>query len=193
MLRKHGVVGKFVEFYGEGLSQMSLADRATIANMAPEYGATMGFFPIDDETIRYMKLTGRDEKLCDLVEKYSRKRRASFSPKTLRHLTSASTLELDMGTGCAVDCRPEAPARPYRTQECKSGDYRKAMADVFKDAPDKKVDVSLNGKTEQLGNGSLVIAAITSCTNTSNPSVLVAAGLVAEKAAKAGLQGSRNC
>ena len=186
MLRKHGVVGKFVEFYGEGLSTMSLADRATIANMAPEYGATMGFFPIDDETIRYMKLTGRDDKLVDLVEKYA-KAQGLFLTKDAQTPDFSSTLELDMGKVVPSIAGPKRPQDRIELKNAKA-DYRKAMADVFKDAPDKKVDVSLNGKTEQLGNGSLVIAAITSCTNTSNPSVLIAAGLVAEKAAKAGLK-----
>ncbi|HNN01009.1 MAG TPA: aconitate hydratase AcnA, partial [Turneriella sp.] len=186
MLRKHGVVGKFVEFYGEGLASMSLADRATIANMAPEYGATMGFFPIDDETIRYMKLTGRDEKLCDLVEKYA-KAQGLFLTKEAPTPDFSSTLELDMGKVVPSIAGPKRPQDRIELKNAKA-DYRKAMADVFKDAPDKTVDVSLNGKTEKLGNGSLVIAAITSCTNTSNPSVLVAAGLVAQKAEKAGLR-----
>ncbi|MBN8219681.1 MAG: aconitate hydratase AcnA [Spirochaetes bacterium] len=186
MLRKHGVVGKFVEFYGEGLSQMSLADRATIANMAPEYGATMGFFPIDDETIRYMKLTGRDDKLVDLVEKYS-KAQGLFLTKDAATPDFSSTLELDMGKVVPSIAGPKRPQDRIELKNAKA-EYHKAMAEVFKDAPDKAVDVSLNGKSEKLGNGSLVIAAITSCTNTSNPSVLVAAGLVAEKAAKAGLK-----
>jgi len=186
MLRKHGVVGKFVEFYGEGLSHMSLADRATIANMAPEYGATMGFFPIDDETIRYMKLTGRDDKLTDLVEKYA-KAQNLFLTKDAPTPEFSSTLELDMSQVVPSIAGPKRPQDRIELKNAKTA-YRTAMADVFKDAPDKKVDVSLNGKTEQLSNGSLVIAAITSCTNTSNPSVLIAAGLVAEKAAKAGLK-----
>jgi aconitate hydratase len=185
MLRKHGVVGKFVEFYGEGLQNMTLADRATIANMAPEYGATMGFFPIDDETLRYMKLTGRDDKLVDLVEKYA-KAQNLFLTKDAPTPDFSSTLELDMGKVVPSIAGPKRPQDRIELKNAKA-DYHKAMADVFKDAPDKKVDVTLNGKSEKLGNGSLVIAAITSCTNTSNPSVLIAAGLVAEKAAKAGL------
>ena len=193
MLRKHGVVGKFVEFYGEGLSQMSLADRATIANMAPEYGATMGFFPIDDETIRYMKLTGRDDKLTDLVEKYA-KAQNLFLTKDAPTPDFSSTLELDMSKVVPSIAGPKRPQDRIELKNAKAA-YRTAMADVFKDAPDKKVDLSTSleagskfppGTT--IGNGSLVIAAITSCTNTSNPSVLVAAGLVAEKAAQAGLK-----
>ncbi|HNL11010.1 MAG TPA: aconitate hydratase AcnA, partial [Turneriella sp.] len=150
------------------------------------YGATMGFFPIDDETIRYMKLTGRDEKLCDLVEKYA-KAQGLFLTKEAPTPDFSSTLELDMGKVVPSIAGPKRPQDRIELKNAKA-DYRKAMADVFKDAPDKTVDVSLNGKTEKLGNGSLVIAAITSCTNTSNPSVLVAAGLVAQKAEKAGLR-----
>ncbi len=193
MLRKHGVVGKFVEFYGEGLSSMSLADRATIANMAPEYGATMGFFPIDDETIHYMKLTGRDEKLCDLVEKYA-KAQGLFLTKEAPTPDFSSTLELDMGKVVPSIAGPKRPQDRIELKNAKAA-YRSAMAEVFKDAPDKTVDLSTvleagskypPGTT--IGNGSIVIAAITSCTNTSNPSVLVAAGLVAQKAEKAGLK-----
>jgi aconitate hydratase len=154
--------------------------------MAPEYGATMGFFPIDDETIRYMKLTGRDDKLTDLVEKYA-KAQNLFLTKDAPTPEFSSTLELDMSQVVPSIAGPKRPQDRIELKNAKAA-YRTAMADVFKDAPDKKVDVSLNGKTEQLSNGSLVIAAITSCTNTSNPSVLIAAGLVAEKAAKAGLK-----
>jgi len=186
MLRKHGVVGKFVEFYGEGLSNLSLADRATIANMAPEYGATMGFFPIDEETIRYLKLTGRDEKLCDLVEKYA-KAQGLFRTADAPTPEFSSTLELDLANVVPSIAGPKRPQDRIELKKAKAA-YRTAMAEVFKDTPDKSVEVSLNGKTEKLGNGSIVIAAITSCTNTSNPSVLVAAGLLAEKAAKAGLK-----
>ncbi|MBS0618074.1 MAG: aconitate hydratase AcnA [Spirochaetes bacterium] len=186
MLRKHGVVGKFVEYFGEGLQHLTLADRATIGNMSPEYGATVGFFPIDDETLHYMRLTGRDEKLVDLVEKYA-KAQGLFRSADAPVPEFSSTIELDISTVVPSIAGPKRPQDRIELKNAKVA-YRKAMADVFKDAPDKKVDVSLRGKSETVGNGSLVIAAITSCTNTSNPSVLVAAGLVAEKAAKAGLK-----
>ncbi|MCS6972153.1 MAG: aconitate hydratase AcnA, partial [Leptospiraceae bacterium] len=186
MLRKHGVVGKFVEFFGEGVRRLPLADRATIANMAPEYGATMGFFPIDDETIRYLRLTGRDEKLCDLVEKYAKAQGLFVTPDTPTPEFS-SVLELDLGTVVPSIAGPKRPQDRIELKNAKSA-YRTAMAEVFRDAPDKKVEVALNGHKELVGNGSVVIAAITSCTNTSNPSVLVAAGLLAKKAEQAGLR-----
>jgi aconitate hydratase len=186
MLRKHGVVGKFVEFYGPGLAGMSLANRATIANMAPEYGATMGFFPVDEETLRYMKLTGRDDKLVDLVEKYT-KAQGLFNSPSAPEPEYSSTLELDMSKVVPSISGPKRPQDRIAVSESKA-EYRKAMADVFKDDPEKKVDVTIRGNKAKVGNGSIVIAAITSCTNTSNPSVLVAAGIVAEKAAKAGLK-----
>jgi len=186
MLRKHGVVGKFVEYFGEGLQHLTLADRATLGNMSPEYGATVGFFPIDDETLHYMRLTGRDEKLVDLVEKYT-KAQGLFHTNDAPVPEFSSTLELDISTVVPSIAGPKRPQDRIELKNAKTA-YRKAMTDVFKDAPDKKVDVSLHGRNESIGNGSLVIAAITSCTNTSNPSVLVAAGLVAEKAVKAGLK-----
>jgi aconitate hydratase len=152
MLRKHGVVGKFVEFYGEGLSQMSLADRATIANMAPEYGATMGFFPIDDETIRYMKLTGRDDKLTDLVEKYAK-------AQNLFLTKDAPTPEFSARRSNST-CRKVVPSiagpkRPQDRIELKNAKaaYRTAMADVFKDAPDKKVDLSTSLEAGKISAG----------------------------------------
>lgn len=186
MLRKHGVVGKFVEFFGPGLPGMSLANRATVANMAPEYGATMGFFPVDDETIRYMRLTGRDDTLIDLVEKYHKAQGLFNSPDAATPEFS-STLELDMGKVTPSISGPKRPQDRIAVKEAKA-EFRKAMADVFKDDPEKGVDVSVKGQKVKLSNGSIVIAAITSCTNTSNPSVLVAAGIVAEKAGKAGLK-----
>ncbi|MBV6494789.1 MAG: Aconitate hydratase A [Turneriella sp.] len=186
MLRKHGVVGKFVEFFGEGLKHLTLADRATIGNMSPEYGATMGFFPVDDETLRYMRLTGRDEKQVDLVEKYT-KAQGLFRGEGDAIPDYSSVVSLDLATVVPSIAGPKRPQDRIELKNAKTA-YRKVMADVFKDDPEKKVEVSLHGKKETIGNGSLVIAAITSCTNTSNPSVLVAAGLLAEKAAKAGLK-----
>ena len=177
MLRKHGVVDKFVEFFGDGLANMSLADRATIANMAPEYGATMGFFPVDEQTLAYLRLTGRDENHIDLVERYCKEQglwRQNSSPPRF-----TETLELDMST---VKSSVAGPRRPQDRMDL--GDVKKtfrgAMTDFFK----KPMNVS-DGK---LRHGDVVIAAITSCTNTSNPSVMVAAGLLAKKAVEAGLR-----
>jgi len=176
MLRKKGVVNKFVEFYGDGLEHMSLADRATIANMAPEYGATCGFFPIDDETIRYLRFTGRDEARCKLVEAYA-KEQGMWREKGHEPVFT-DTLSLDLS-----DVEPSI-AGPKRPQD------RVLLKDA---APDfAKIEVSgkkipVEGADYALEDGHVTIAAITSCTNTSNPSVMVAAGLVAKKANELGL------
>ena len=176
MLRKKGVVNKFVEFYGEGLESMSLADRATIANMAPEYGATCGFFPIDEETIRYLRFTGRDEARVKLVEAYAKEQ--GFWREKGHEPVFTDTLHLDLS-----DVEPSI-AGPKRPQD------RILLKDA---APDfSKLEVSGNkvkveGMEHELSDGDVVIAAITSCTNTSNPSVMVAAGLVAKKANELGL------
>ena len=220
MLRKKGVVGKFVEFYGSGLQSLTLADRATIGNMAPEYGATMGFFPVDAETLKYLEFTGRSQEHIDLVEAYLREQ-GIFHESNSPEAVYSAVLELDLSTvepSLAGPKRPQdrvslASARPsFRNAlvemlESKgtqvdrlelvqwlgeggsnsvavpSGGHSPGSAEVF-----KKVTVNSNGTEFQIGHGSVTIAAITSCTNTSNPSVMVAAGLLAKKAVDRGLR-----
>ena len=187
MLRKHGVVGKFVEFYGDGLDSLPLADRATIANMAPEYGATCGFFPIDTVTLEYMRLSGRSEEQVALVEAYTKAQGMWRNPGDEPVFTS--TLELDMGT---VEASLAGPKRPQ--DRVALSDVPKAFAasnelEVNTAKKDHRpIDYVLNGHQYQLPDGAVVIAAITSCTNTSNPSVLMAAGLLAKKAVELGLK-----
>jgi aconitate hydratase len=187
MLRKKGVVEKFVEFYGSGLSSLSLADRATIGNMGPEYGATVGYFPIDDETLRYMNLTGRDPQLIKLVESYAKEQgmfRTDQSPDPL----FSDTLELDLATVVPSISGPRRPQDRVPLTESKKA-FADALPSLMKTKdPAKKVPVQLNGDRFDLKHGSVVIAAITSCTNTSNPSVLIGAGLLAKKAGEKGLQ-----
>ena len=186
MLRKKGVVEKFVEFYGSGLSSLSLADRATIGNMAPEYGATIGYFPIDDETLRYLQLTGRDPELIKLVETYAKEQgmfRTDASPDPM----FTDTLELDLGSVVPSLAGPRRPQDRVPLTESKQA-FREALPSLMKSGDAAKtVNVQLNGDKFQLGHGSVVISAITSCTNTSNPSVLIGAGLLARKAAEKGL------
>jgi aconitate hydratase len=186
MLRKKGVVEKFVEFYGSGLSTLSLADRATIGNMAPEYGATIGYFPIDDETLRYLQLTGRDAELIKLVETYAKEQgmfRMDASPDPM----FTYTLELDLGSVVPSLAGPRRPQDRVPLAESKKA-FREALPSLMKSRDvAKTVAVQLNGDKFQLGHGSVVISAITSCTNTSNPSVLIGAGLLARKAAEKGL------
>lgn len=187
MLRKHGVVGKFVEFYGDGLDTLPLADRATIANMAPEYGATCGFFPIDGVTLEYMRLSGRSEEQVELVESYAKAQEMWRNTGDAPIFTSS--LELDMAD---VEASLAGPKRPQ--DRVALGDVPKAFAasnelelnSSHKDS--QPVDYVLNGHQYQLPDGAVVIAAITSCTNTSNPSVLMAAGLLAKKAVTLGLK-----
>ena len=181
MLREVGVVGRFVEFYGEGVAHLTLADRATIANMAPEYGATCGFFGIDDKTLEYMRLTGRDEDTIALVEAYSKAQGMWFTPENEPIFTK--TLELDVGSvvpSLAGPKRPQDRVALPMVDELFNGDLKK----VYKK---KACRVDVDGKDHDIGDGDVVIAAITSCTNTSNPDVLIAAGLVAEKAVAKGL------
>ncbi len=182
MLREKGVVSKFVEFYGEGLDHLPLADRATIANMAPEYGATCGFFPIDGETLRYMRTTGRDEDRIALVEAYARAngmwRGADYAP------IYTDTLSLDMGTIVPAISGPKRPQDYVALTNAKAA-FAKEMADTFKRPMGKQVVVE--GEDYTLDSGKVVIASITSCTNTSNPYVMIGAGLVARKAAALGL------
>ena len=185
MLRKKGVVGKFVEFYGDGLDNLPLANRATIANMAPEYGATCGIFPIDAETINYLKLTSRDPQRIALVEAYA-KAQGMWRDKNYKEPIFTDTLELDMGS---VEPCLAGPKRPQDKVLLSAAN--KSFADALPELDkDKK---SAAGKRVKVGNydmghGDVVIAAITSCTNTSNPSVMMAAGLVARKAAAKGLK-----
>ncbi|MGP3698679.1 aconitate hydratase AcnA [Rhodobacter sp. NSM] len=182
MLRKKGVVGKFVEFYGEGLDRLPLADRATIANMAPEYGATCGFFPIDGETLRYLRQTGRDEARIALVEAYAKAngmwRDADYEP------IYTDTLHLDMGEIVPAVSGPKRPQDYLPLTEAKAG-FAKEMEATFKRPLGKEVAVA--GQDWTMSSGKVVIASITSCTNTSNPSVLIGAGLVARKARALGL------
>ncbi|HBR3474640.1 TPA: aconitate hydratase AcnA, partial [Klebsiella pneumoniae] len=187
MLRQHGVVGKFVEFYGDGLDTLPLADRATIANMAPEYGATCGFFPIDDVTLSYMRLSGRSEEQVALVEAYAKAQGMWRQPGDEPVFTS--TLALDMSS---VEASLAGPKRPQ--DRVALGDVPKAFAASgelevnHRQRQRQPVDYTLNGHHYSLPDGAVAIAAITSCTNTSNPSVLMAAGLLAKKAVERGLQ-----
>ncbi|HEU4345925.1 MAG TPA: aconitate hydratase AcnA [Candidatus Binatia bacterium] len=187
MLRKKGVVEKFVEFYGPGLSSLSTADRATIGNMSPEYGATIGFFPVDDETLRYLQLTGRDSELIKLVEAYC-KEQGIFRTDASADPVFTDTLELDLA---AVEPSLAGPRRPQDRvplAKAKSA-FKEALPTLLRSGtPEKTVSVQLNGDRATLGHGAVVISAITSCTNTSNPSVMIGAGLLARKAAEKGLK-----
>jgi aconitate hydratase len=181
MLRKKGVVGKFVEFYGAGLSQLSVADRATIANMAPEYGATIGFFPVDDGTLAYLRTSNRDPHLIDVIEAYS-KAQTLFRTDDTRDPLFSDTLELDLSTVVPSMAGPRRPQDRLTLPE-----VRKNFKDAFKDAPSKKSALEIHGEPAEITSGAVVIAAITSCTNTSNPSVMMGAGLLAQKAVARGL------
>ncbi|MEL7175487.1 MAG: aconitate hydratase AcnA [Pseudomonadota bacterium] len=182
MLREKGVVGKFVEFYGAGLDSLPLADRATIANMAPEYGATCGFFPIDGETLRYLRNTGRDEDRIALVEAYAKEnglwRGVDYAP------IYTDTLRLDMGTIVPAISGPKRPQDYVALTDAKSA-FAREMAETFKRPMGK--EVAVKGEDYTMQSGKVVIASITSCTNTSNPYVMIGAGLVARKAAELGL------
>ena len=182
MLRKHGVVNKFVEFYGEGLDNLPLADRATIGNMAPEYGATCGFFPIDAETLRYLRTTGRDESRIALVEAYAKAQGMWRGPDYNPVYTS--TLELDMSTVVPAISGPKRP-QDHTPLDVAAPNFAKVVSEYRKGEPMKQAAV--DGETYQIGDGSVVIASITSCTNTSNPYVMIGAGLVARKARELGL------
>ncbi len=182
MLRAHGVVGKFVEFYGGGLDRLPLADRATIANMAPEYGATCGFFPIDDETLRYMRVSGRDEDRIALVKVYAKEngfwRGDDYAP------IYTTTLSLDMGTIVPAISGPKRPQDYVALTDAKTA-FRQEMETTFNRPMDLQAPVA--GEDYTMNSGKVVIASITSCTNTSNPYVMIGAGLVAKKAAALGL------
>src|SRR5580658_242550 len=182
ILRKKGVVGKFVEFYGTGLSSLSVPDRATIANMAPEYGATMGFFPVDSETLAYLQFTGRTHEQIALVEAYCKEQflfRTDSTPEPLFN----DKLELDLSTVESTVAGPKRPQDRVPLRNAKS-----SFTKVVEGAPAKHVQVRNNGDSFDLSSGAVVIAAITSCTNTSNPSLMLGAGLLAKKAVERGLQ-----
>ena len=185
MLRKHGVVGKFVEFYGDGLADLPLADRATIANMAPEYGATCGFFPVDDVTLAYMRLTGRNEDEIALVDLYSKEQ------GLWRHQGDepifTSSLELDMSTVESSLAGPKRPQDRVELSQVPSAFRGAVELEVNKKVRNAHPTVNYKNQSFELTDGAVVIAAITSCTNTSNPSVLMAAGLLAQKAIEKGL------
>lgn len=208
MLRRHGVVGKFVEFHGTGLDDMPVANRATIANMAPEYGATVGFFPVDEQTIRYLRLTGRDDKLINAIETYYRQQ-GMWRDDSIE-ITYSATLELDMSTVTPSLAGPRRPQDRIALSAMKT-QWGNDLVEIFEKrgspnagrienwvaeggataepTPEQEsgADVNVDVDEEGVGHGDVVIAAITSCTNTSNPDVMVAAGLVARKARQLGL------
>ncbi len=215
MLRKKGVVGKFVEFYGPGVATLPLADRATIGNMAPEYGATVGIFPVDDETLRYLEFTGRPKEQVELVRAYM-KEQGLFHSAGAPEPVFSDTLELDLGTvepslagprrpqdrvplrevkkqfldSLPTLMKPGTPVGPPSTQNARRWEEEGGNVAVVEEAPPARqshVNLTLEGVEHKLRHGSVVIAAITSCTNTSNPSVMIAAGLVAKKAVERGL------
>jgi aconitate hydratase len=182
MLRKKGVVGKFVEFCGTGLSSLSVPDRATIANMAPEYGATMGFFPVDEETLAYLQFTARSAEQIALVEAYC-KEQMLFRTDDMADPIFSDKLELDLSTVEPTVAGPKRPQDRVSLRNAKS-----SFTKVVEGTPDKHVAVKNNGDSFDLSSGAVVIAAITSCTNTSNPSLMLGAGLLAKKAVERGLQ-----
>jgi aconitate hydratase len=186
MLRKKGVVGKFVEFYGPGLAQLALEDMATIANMAPEYGATCGFFPVSAETVSYLKSTARPSTQVALVEKYARAQDMFWSPRSPEPQFT-STLELDLSTVVPSMAGPKRPQDRVTLKDA-AEDFARVMSDEFKKADQLSSRFKVDAANFDLGHGDVVIAAITSCTNTSNPSVMIGAGLLARNAAKKGLR-----
>jgi aconitate hydratase len=194
MLRAHGVVGKFVEYFGPGVGRLSLPDRATLANMSPEYGATMGFFPVDDETLRYLRLSGRGQDLVDLVERYT-KAQGLFRSDDAPDPEYTDTLELDMNTVEPSLAGPKRPQDRVPLTQMKASFNRALTAPASKTGiglpkaeRGRSATISENGTSYALRHGAVVIAAITSCTNTSNPSVMLGAGLLAKKAVERGLK-----
>ncbi|HYN57133.1 MAG TPA: aconitate hydratase AcnA [Motilibacterales bacterium] len=183
ILRKHGVVGKFVEFFGQAVAGVPLANRATIGNMSPEYGSTAAIFPIDDETLRYLRLTGRSEEQVALVEAYSKEQGLWHDPSVEARYTSV--IELDLGTIVPSLAGPKRPQDRVALTDAKSG-FRTALGSYTSD-PGMTTTLSMQEQEVTIGHGAVVIAAITSCTNTSNPSVMVAAGLLARNAVERGL------
>lgn len=184
MLREKGVVGKFVEFYGKGIKNLSLADRATLSNMAPEYGATMGFFPIDEETLNYLRLTGREENQINIIETYAKKQGLWCDGD--EDLVFTDSLQLDLGTVRPSISGPKRPQDNIYLTDAKET-FNKALQETFQ-VKDEKAEVAVEGEDFTISHGHVSIAAITSCTNTSNPSVMLAAGLVAKKANAKGLK-----
>jgi len=186
MLRKHGVVGKFVEFYGPGVTALPMANRTTIGNMSPEYGSTCAIFPIDEETIRYLSLTGRSAEQLALVEEYAKRIGIWHNPdKAPRY---SETLELDLATIVPSIAGPKRPQDRIQLSNSKIS-FEKILPTYFTDKTAKSaVDIMLDGKATSVSNGSVVIASITSCTNTSNPSVMIGAALLAKKAVEKGLR-----
>ena len=185
MLRERGVVGKFVEFYGEGMENLALPDRATIANMAPEYGATMGFFPVDNETLAYLRFSGREDTHVDVVERVL-KEQGLFHTASDPEPRFTDTLQLNLGDVVPSIAGPKRPQDRIPLSESKRSWHH--VLQGFEESADKKVAVTRGDETFNLQNGAVVIAAITSCTNTSNPAVMLAAGLVAKKAVEKGLR-----
>ena len=193
-LRRHGVVDKFVEFFGPGLQGLSLPDRATLANMAPEYGATVGFFPVDDETLRYLRLSGRTEEAIDLVERYCREQQLYRTASTPDPEYS-EVVDLPLDSIESSLAGPKRPQDRVPLSQLQSTFQRTLTAPVSEggfavspEASSRRVSVGTNGAAVEIGHGAVVIAAITSCTNTSNPSVLVTAGLLARNALRRGLR-----
>ena len=185
MLRKHGVVGKFVEFYGPGVSALPMANRTTIGNMSPEYGSTCAIFPIDEETIRYLSLTGRSDDQLALVEEYAKRVGLWHDPAHTPRFSE--NLELELSTIVPSIAGPKRPQDRISLSEAKSS-YEKVSPTYFSDKTSKSsIPVSVNGRATSVQNGAVVIASITSCTNTSNPSVMIGAALLAKKAVEKGL------
>jgi aconitate hydratase len=188
MLRKHGVVGKFVEFFGDGLDHLTLADRATLANMAPEYGATCGIFPVDQETLNYLRLSGRDEAQIALVEAYM-KAQGMFRTSGQTNASYSSVVKLDMSTVVPSLAGPKRPQDRISLSEASQAFTRDLAAlKAERNLTSKPASGTLKGQDFELEDGAVVIASITSCTNTSNPSVMLGAGLVAKKASEKGLR-----
>ena len=186
MLRKHGVVGKFVEFYGPGVSALPMANRATIGNMSPEYGSTVAIFPIDEETIKYLQLTGRTSEQLELVEKYAKRQGIWHDPNA--NPRYSEHLELNLADVVPSIAGPKRPQDRVALSDAKSA-FEKALPTYLSEKSAKEpVAVTVNSRDGKVSNGSVVIASITSCTNTSNPSVMIGAGLLAKKAVEKGLQ-----
>ncbi len=183
MLRKHGVVGKFVEFYGPGVSALPLANRATIGNMSPEFGSTIAVFPIDEQTIDYLRLTGRPAEQLDLVETYAKEQGLWHDPDAEPRYSEK--LELDLGTVVPSLAGPKRPQDRVAVSEA-GPKFREVLGD-YTEEPDRTIDFEIDGQAVSMGHGAVTIAAITSCTNTSNPSVMIAAALLAKNAVDKGL------
>ncbi len=185
MLRKHGVVGKFVEFYGPGVSALPMANRATIGNMSPEYGSTVAIFPIDEETLRYLELTGRSKEQIELVEKYAKSQNIWHDPNSTPRYSEH--LELNLSNVVPSIAGPKRPQDRVPLNDAKSSFAKSLPGYLTEKTNSNEIPVTVNGKEGKVSNGSVVIASITSCTNTSNPSVMIGAGLLAKKAAERNL------